>query len=63
MGERLATMGWVRFGKIGSATLRRIRAQVMVDSILAILDAEPDAWFQPDFRAWLARATEGTAAT
>ena len=63
MGERLATMGLVRFGTIGAATLRCIRAQVMVDSILAVLDAEPDAWFQPDFGAWLARAREGTTAT
>jgi len=54
MGERLAEMGLVRFGKIGSATLRCIRAQVMVDNILAILKAEPEEWFSvPSFLEWL----------
>jgi aminoglycoside 3-N-acetyltransferase len=61
MGERLAQMGLVRFGKIGSATLRCIRARLMVDSTLAILTAEPDAWFDDEFRAWLAKAREGAA--
>jgi len=56
MGERLADMGLVRFGRIGSATLRCIRARVMVDSVLAILESEPEMWFSDDFRAWLAQA-------
>lgn len=59
MGERLADMGLVRFGKIGSATLRCIRARTMVDNAVAILDAEPAAWFDDGFRAWLAQAREG----
>ena len=63
MGERLAEMGLVRFGKIGSATLRCIRARAMVDSALAILTAEPDDWFNAEFLAWLARADEGAGDT
>jgi aminoglycoside 3-N-acetyltransferase len=58
MGERLAEMGLVRFGKIGSATLRCIRAHVMVDTILAILEDEPEAWLDADFRAWLSDAQQ-----
>ncbi|MCX7598265.1 MAG: AAC(3) family N-acetyltransferase [Armatimonadetes bacterium] len=53
MGERLAALGLVRFSRIGSATLRCIRARAMVDNILAALEAEPDAWFDPEFLAWL----------
>jgi len=57
MGERLAEMGLVRFGKIGSATLRCIRAQDMVDNTLAILKAEPEQWFTvPEFLEWLHEA-------
>ena len=62
MGERLAEIGLVRFGRIGSATLRCIRTRPMVDSILALLNAEPQAWFDAEFRAWLAEAREGTVA-
>jgi aminoglycoside 3-N-acetyltransferase len=62
MGERLAEMGLVRFGRIGSATLRCTRTRPMVDNILAILDGEPEAWFDAEFRAWLAKAREGTVA-
>ena len=53
MGERLAELGHVRFGRIGSATLRCIGARDMVDHALAVLDAEPGAWFDDDFLAWL----------
>ena len=53
MGERLAELGHVRLGKIGSATLRCIRARDMVDHALAVLDAEPKAWFDDEFLAWL----------
>jgi aminoglycoside 3-N-acetyltransferase len=63
MGERLAQMGLVRFGQLGSATLRCIRARAMADNALAILTAEPDAWFDDEFRAWLAKAREGAAET
>lgn len=56
MGERLGDLGLVRFGQIGSATLRCARAQVMVDTISSILEAEPERWFSPEFLAWLERA-------
>jgi aminoglycoside 3-N-acetyltransferase len=56
MGDRLAEGGPVRFGRIGSATLRCIRARDLVDGTLAILDAEPEKWFNPDFLAWLREA-------
>lgn len=58
MGERLAEMGLVQFGNIGSATIRCIRAGVMVDNILTILKSEPEQWFsQPEFLQWLQDAT------
>jgi aminoglycoside 3-N-acetyltransferase len=63
MGKRLAEMGLVRFGKIGSATLRCIRARAMVDNALAILSAEPADWFNAEFQAWLAKAREGASDT
>ena len=53
MSDQLAEMGSMRFGKIGSATLRCIRARDMVDNTLAILNAQPEHWFRPDFMAWL----------
>lgn len=54
MGERLAERGLVRFGKIGSATLRCIRARDLVDNTLAILKAEPERWLiVPEFLEWL----------
>lgn len=53
MGERLAAMDLVRFGRIGSATLRCIRARDMVDNTLAVLGAEPEEWFDAEFIAWL----------
>jgi aminoglycoside 3-N-acetyltransferase len=57
MGERLAEEGLVRFGKIGSATLRCIRAQDMVNRSLEILKAEPEQWFTvPEFLDWLHEA-------
>ena len=58
MGERLAEMGLVRFGEIGSATLRCIRARDMVDTILGLLRSEPEEWFTvPAFLDWLHEAT------
>ncbi len=55
MGERLAEMALVRFGTIGSATLRCIRTRDMVDNTIAVLDREPEQWFQDDFLRWLKR--------
>jgi len=62
MGERLAALGLVRFGKIGSATLRCIRARDMVDRTRALLDAEPEQWFSAEALAWLAEANNARVA-
>jgi len=56
MQDRLADLGLLRVGRIGSATLRCIRARDMVDHTLVILRAEPEHWLQADFQAWLAAA-------
>jgi aminoglycoside 3-N-acetyltransferase len=57
MGEHLAELGLVRFGKIGSATIRCIRAREMVDATLATLQADPEEWFsKPEFLEWLKEA-------
>jgi len=61
-GERLAEMGLVRFGRIGSATLRCIRAREMVDHLLALIAAKPKQWFTPEFVCWL-RATKRRGAS
>ncbi len=61
MGERLARMGLVRFSRIGSATFRCIRTHDMVPNILAILEAEPEKWFDEEFLAWLRDAREAAA--
>ena len=54
MGEYLAELGLVAFGKIGSATLRCIRAKVMVDTILETLKAHPEQWFsKPEWLEWM----------
>jgi len=52
MGEYLAELGLVRFGKIGSATIRGIRSRVMVDTILETLKSEPEKWLPESFVAW-----------
>lgn len=52
MGEYLAELGLVRFGKIGSATIRAIRTRPMVDTILETLKARPEDWFSERFLAW-----------
>jgi len=50
----LAEKGIVRYGKIGSATLRCARARPMVDEWLAIVEREPQRWLPEDFLRWLA---------
>jgi len=55
----LAAEGSVRYGKIGSATLRCTRAGVMVDRWLAAAEADPEGWFAPAFVQWLRRAEAG----
>ncbi len=63
MEEHLIDLGLVRFGTIGSATLRCIRARDMVDHTLAILRAEPEHWLRPDFMAWWAACGSKEAVT
>ena len=36
--------GLIRYGQVGSATLRHIRAHAMVDQAIALLEAEPERW-------------------
>lgn len=52
MGQHLEGLGLVRLGKIGSATLRAIRARDMVDNILATLEAHPQEWLPEQFLPW-----------
>lgn len=54
--EALAREGIVRYGRIGSATLRCARAKPMVERWVAMLEADPVKWFPPDFVAWLREA-------
>ena len=53
MGEVFAEKGLVRFGKIGSATLRCIRAREMVDCAASLFECDPEKWFKKDFLEWL----------
>ena len=46
----------MRFGKIGSATLRCIRTRDMVDNIIRALDTDPERWFSEEIRDFLRRA-------
>ena len=52
MGEHLAELGLVRFGTIGSATIRAIRAHEMVDTMMATVTAKPEGWFPEHFLPW-----------
>ncbi len=52
METRLAERGLLRYGRIGSATLRALRTRPLVDVTLAMLTAEPEVWFQPAFLEW-----------
>lgn len=49
----LAKQGIVRYGKIGSATLRCARAKAMVDEWIRIVESEPARWLPQDFLKWL----------
>lgn len=49
----LAKKGVVRYGKIGSATLRCARAHPMVDEWLKITEADPKRWHPEVFQRWL----------
>jgi aminoglycoside 3-N-acetyltransferase len=49
MGELLAKRGLVRVAKIGSATLRAIRARTLVDETFPLLRQAPQDWFAKPF--------------
>ena len=53
--EILAAEGIVRYGRIGSATLRCARARPMVERWIAIVEAEPERWLPEDYLDLLAR--------
>jgi len=55
--QRLTEAGLVKFGRLGSATLRMIRTRTMVDALLQwMVDDPPGTWFRPDFTDWLREA-------
>lgn len=47
----------ITYGKMGSATLRRIEARPMVDHALEVLEAAPQDWFDAAFQEWYQEAT------
>ncbi|MBN1674237.1 MAG: AAC(3) family N-acetyltransferase [Kiritimatiellae bacterium] len=55
----LAKEGIVRYGTLGSATLRCARARPMVERWLAIVESEPDRWLSEEFVRWRDRGTVG----
>lgn len=52
LGEVLERQGVVKRSKIGSATLRAIRTQTLVDEAFTALRAMPETWFGASFLAW-----------
>lgn len=52
----LAEMGIVRYGLIGSATLRCARAKPMVDEWIRRVEADPERWLPDDYLEWLRKA-------
>lgn len=51
----LADRGLVRYGQIGSATLRCARARPMAATWIEILEQDPERWLPEDFVDWLAK--------
>ncbi|MCK5802207.1 MAG: AAC(3) family N-acetyltransferase [Lentisphaeria bacterium] len=54
--ERLAELGLVRYGKIGSATLRAIPTRELVDTAMPMLRDRAGGWFGEAFLDWWDRA-------
>jgi len=50
--RQLADQGLVRYGRIGSATLRCARTRPMAEGWLGIVESDPQRWFPPDFLEW-----------
>lgn len=57
--KMLAEKGLVRYGKIGSATLRCVRARPMVDGWIEIVERDAKDWFPEDFVEWLRKVPQG----
>ncbi|MBT3381067.1 MAG: AAC(3) family N-acetyltransferase [Lentisphaerae bacterium] len=57
--ERLAEEGFVSYGRIGSARVRGIRTQILVNHALPMLRNTPEDWFSDEFLDWRRRAREG----
>jgi aminoglycoside 3-N-acetyltransferase len=51
--------GLLRYGKIGSATVRHTRSGDMIEHALRLLEAEPERWLNEAFLDWYRRAQEG----
>jgi aminoglycoside N3'-acetyltransferase len=60
MEEQLKAEGLIAYDRIGSATLRAIRARPLVERTYALLEAEPAAWFSEEFLRWLDEAKGGS---
>ncbi|NLO07141.1 MAG: AAC(3) family N-acetyltransferase [candidate division WS1 bacterium] len=52
----LADRGIVRYGRIGSATLRCARAKPMVENWIGIIEADPERWLPEDYVEWAGAA-------
>jgi aminoglycoside 3-N-acetyltransferase len=52
MEERLTALGFMAYDRIGTATLRAIRARPLVEETRRILQAEPEQWFGTEFLRW-----------
>ncbi|MHB0878568.1 MAG: AAC(3) family N-acetyltransferase [Anaerolineae bacterium] len=50
--------GLIRYGRLGCATLRHLRARPMVDHALPLLEADPERWFSRIFCGWYRRVQE-----
>lgn len=59
LGELLTSRGLVTVGRLGSATLRCVRARAWVEESLTLLREQPEEWFSEEFRAWLENARDG----
>lgn len=52
MEEVLKSQGLIKYGKIGKATVRLLRARSMVDAILKELYIHPQRWLEVSFLKW-----------
>ena len=55
----LADRGLIRYGKIGSATLRCCRARPMTEQWVAIVESDPERWLPAEYLTWLRTSAQG----